>query len=309
MDPLSDILAILKPESHLTARIDVGGGSAIRFGNQPGTIKCHAVTAGACWLLVDGIEAPVRLTAGDCIIVPSGHSFTLATHPRLAPISARDVLSHTRPGEVILHNGGGDFAFAGTRFEVDFRKAGLLLGTLPPLIHLHEPEDRDAMRWCLAQLMAELRAGRPGVTLAARHLAHLLLLQAFRLHLSRQAGGRVGPLYALADPHLSKAIGAMHADPAHRWTLAELAKKAGLSRSIFACRFREQVGETPIAYLSTWRMVLARERLTSGREPLVQIAKAVGYESASAFSTAFNRVIGCSPRRYATAEADGASVV
>ena len=309
MDPLSDILAILKPESHLTARIDVGGGSAIRFGNQPGTIKCHAVTAGACWLLVDGTEAPVRLTAGDCIIVPSGHSFTLATNPGLDPISARDVFAHTRPGEVILHNGGGDFAFAGTRFEVDVRRAGTLLGTLPPLIHLHEPEDRDAMRWCLTQLMAELRAGRPGVTLAARHLAHLLLLQAFRLHLSRQVGGRVGLLYALADPHLSKAIGAMHADPAHRWTLAELAKEAGLSRSIFAQRFREQVGDTPIGYLATWRMMLARDRLADGRDPLARIANALGYQSENAFSTAFHRVVGCSPRRYATAEANGTSVV
>ena len=309
MDPLSDILAILKPESHLTARIDVGGGSAIRFGNRPGTIKCHAVTAGACWLLMDCDEVPVRLTAGDCIIVPGGHSFTLATNPKLDPISARDVLAHTRPGEVILHNGGGDFAFAGTRFEIDIRKAGTLLGTLPPLIHLHEPEDRDAMRWCLAQLVAELRAKRPGVTLAARHLAHLLLLQAFRLHLSRQAGGRVGLLYTLADPHLGKAIGAMHADPAHRWTLAELAKEAGLSRSIFAQRFREQVGDTPIGYLATWRMMLARDRLADGREPLARIANALGYESENAFSTAFRRVVGCSPRRFATAEANSASIV
>ncbi len=309
MDPLSDILAILKPESHLTARIDVGGGSAIRFGNQPGTIKCHAVTAGTCWLLVDGTEAPVRLTAGDCIIVPSGHAFTLATNPELAPISARDLLAHTRPGEVILHNGGGDFAFAGTRFEVDVRQAGALLGTLPPLIHLHEPGDRDAMRWYLAQLMTELRAGRPGTTLAARHLAHLMLLQAFRLHLSRQASGRVGLLYALADPHLSKAIAALHADPARRWTLAELAREAGLSRSIFAQRFQKQVGEPPIGYLATWRMTLARDRLAHGREPLARIANTLGYESENAFSTAFRRVVGCSPRRYARAESNDASIV
>ena len=94
----------------------------------------------------------------------------------------------------------------------------------------------------------------------------------------------------------------MHADPAHRWTLAELAKEAGLSRSIFAQRFRKQVGETPMGYLATWRMVLARERLANGREPLVAIANALGYGSENAFSTAFHRIIGCSPRRYATAE-------
>ncbi len=101
----------------------------------------------------------------------------------------------------------------------------------------------------------------------------------------------------------------MHADPAHRWTLAELAKQAGLSRSVFAQRFREQVGGTPIGYLATWRMVLARERLAGGREPLGQIANALGYESENAFSTAFRRVTGCSPRRYAAAEAHGATTV
>ena len=263
--------SLAKETARCTA--SVGTGSAIRFGNQPGTIKCHAVTAGACWLVVDGTEAPVRLTAGDCIIVPSGHPFTLATSPEVAPVSARNVLAHTRPGEVILPNGGGDFAFAGTRFEVDLRNAGTLLAALPPLIHLHEPEDRDAMRWCLAQLMTELRAARPGAALAARHLAHWMLLQAFRLHLSRQAGGRVGLLYALADRHLGKAIGALHADPARRWTLAELAIEAGLSRSIFAQRFRNQVGETPIGYLTTWRLALARDSLADGREPLARSPK------------------------------------
>lgn len=304
MDPLSDILSILKPESYLTAGLDAGGEWAIRFGNRPGTIKCHAVTGGASWLAVDGMEA-VRLTAGDCIILPSGRPFTLASDLTLDPVDAHDVLNHARPGDVILHKGGGSFAFSGTRFEVDGPKAAALLGTLPPLIHLHEADDRDAMRWCITQMMAEMRDGRPGGTLAARHLAHLMLLRAFRLHLSRQAGDRVGLLYALADPHLGKAIEAMHADPAHRWTLAELANRAGLSRSVFAQRFRARVGGTPIGYLARWRMMLATDRLANGREPLGSIANALGYESENAFNTAFRRVIGCSPRRYARAEANG----
>ena len=159
MDPLSDILAILKPESYLTAGIDVGGEWAIRFDNRPGTIKCHAVTAGGCWLAVDGVETPVRLTAGDCLILPSGSPFTLASNLGLEPAQSREVLGRARRGDVIIHNGGGDFSFIGTRFEVDSRKAGALLGTLPALIHLHESEDREALRWCIAQMMTEMRAG------------------------------------------------------------------------------------------------------------------------------------------------------
>ena len=307
MDPLSDILAILKPESYLTAGLDAGGAWAIRFGARPGTIKCHAVTAGACWLAVDGMDGAVRLTAGHCIILPSGRPFTLASDLRLDPVQAQDVLGHAPPGEVIVHRGGGDFAFAGVRFEVDGHKAGTLLGTLPPLIHLHEADDRAAMRWCITQMMTEMRENRPGGTLAARHLAHLMLLQAFRLHLARQAGDRVGLLYALAEPHLGRAIEAMHGDPAHRWTLAELASRAGLSRSIFAQRFRERVGETPIGYLAQWRIMLAKDRLADGRDTLRTIANDLGYGSENAFNTAFRRVTGCSPRRYARARANRAS--
>ena len=307
MDPLSDILAILKPESYLTAGLDAGGDWAIRFGNRPGTIKCHAVTAGACWLAVDGMDAAVRLTAEDCIILPSGRPFMLASDLNLTPADAHDVLGDARPGDVIVHNGGGGFTFAGARFEVDGRKAGTLLGTLPPLIHLHEADDRAAMRWCITQMMTEMRHGRPGGALAARHLAHLMLLQAFRLHLSRQAADRVGLLYALVDPRLGKAIESMHGDPAHRWTLAELAAQAGLSRSIFAQRFRERVGETPIGYLAQWRMMLAKDRLINGRDTLGMIANDLGYESETAFNTAFRRIVGCSPRRYPRLEATAAS--
>lgn len=302
MDPLSDILAILKPESYLTAGLDAGGEWAIRFSNRPGTIKCHAITAGTCWLAVDGLNAAVQLSAGDCIILPTGRPFVLASALALNSIDAQVVLGNARAGEVIVHNGGGGFAFAGTRFEVDDRKAGTLLGTLPPLIHLHEAEDRAAMRWCIKQMMTEMRDGRPGGALAARHLAHLMLLQAFRLHFSRQASNRVGLLYALADPHLGRAIEAMHDHPAHRWTLAELASQAGLSRSIFAQRFRERVGETPLGYLAQWRMMLAKERLAAGHDTLATIADGVGYGSENAFNTAFRRIVGCSPRRYARAE-------
>ena len=99
----------------------------------------------------------------------------------------------------------------------------------------------------------------------------------------------------------------MHADPAHRWTLAELAARAGLSRSTFAQRFRERVGETPIGYLAQWRMMLAKDKLTHGRDTLGMIANGLGYESENAFNTAFRRAVGCSPRRYARTEATAVS--
>lgn len=308
MDPLSDVLSLLRPRSYLTAGLDAGGEWAIRFANQPGTIKCHAVARGACWLAVEGVAAAVRLSVGDCVIFASGRSFTLASELTVPAVEAHQVLGNARPGDVIVHNGGGGFMLAGTRFEVDGRKAEALLGALPPVVYLGAAEDQSTLRWCIEQMMAEMQGSRPGGSLAAHHLAHLMLLQAFRLHLSRQAGDRVGLLYALADPQLRKVIEAVHADPAHRWTLEEMANSAAMSRSVFAQHFREKVGETPIVYLTRWRMMLAAERLVDGQETLANIASSLGYESENAFSTAFKRVMNCSPRRYArSAAANGAA--
>ena len=303
MDPLSDVLALLKPQSYLTAGFDAGGAWAVRFDNQAGTIKCYAVSSGACWLAVDGVAGPFRLAAGDCFVLPSGRSFTLASDLALSPAAAHDVFAGARHGGIVVHKGGGGVFLAGTRFEVNGRKAQALLGALPPVVHLEAAEDQAALRWSIGRMMAEMRENKPGASLAAHHLAHMMLLQALRLYLARQLGGQVGWFYALTDPRLGMAIGAMHADPAHRWTLGELAARAGLSRSIFAQRFREKVGETPIAYLTRWRMMLAAEQLASGRDPLAQTARSLGYESENAFNTAFKRVMGCSPRRYARTEA------
>ena len=130
-------------------------------------------------------------------------------------------------------------------------------------------------------------------------MAHLTLLQASRLHLSQETSGQADWFYALADPQVSAAMAAMHADPAHRWTLGELACKAGMSRSILTRRFREWIGGPPIAYLTRWRMVLAAERLAEGRLSLAEAARSLGYGSENAFNMAFKRVMGCPPGRYA----------
>ncbi len=126
----------------------------------------------------------------------------------------------------------------------------------------------------------------------------MILVQALRLHLAEGAGAGIGWLFALADRQMSAAITAMHADPAHRWTLQELAERAGMSRSTFALRFKETVGDSPLEYLTRWRMLLAGDRLVRSGDAVSAIALSLGYESESAFSTAFKRVMGRSPRHY-----------
>ncbi len=119
--------------------------------------------------------------------------------------------------------------------------------------------------------------------------------------MAEKSQNAVGWFFALADERLSAAMGAMHGDPAQRWTLQELAERAGMSRSSFAMKFKETVGETPMEYLTRWRMLLAADRLESSSDPISVIAFSLGYESESAFSTAFKRVMGCSPRQFSRA--------
>ena len=306
MDPLSDVLSLLKPRSYLTAGVDLGGAWALRFTGRLGTIKCYAVAEGACWLQVDGVADPVRLVADDAFMLPNGRSFTLASDLDLKPTPAGEVLGGAQHGALIVHGGGGEVRLVGNRFEVDGRKAEALLGALAPCVHLRAAEDQAALRGSIERMMAEVRDGRPGMSLVAHHLAHLMLLQAFRLHLAQAPEGRVGWFYALADPQVAAALTALHADPARRWTLGELAATAGMSRSLFARRFRARVGETPIAYLTRWRMMLSAERLTEGSHRLAEVAQSLGYASENAFNTAFKREMGCSPGRYARLSAGAA---
>jgi len=125
----------------------------------------------------------------------------------------------------------------------------------------------------------------------------MMLVQALRLHLAKGRGG-VGWLFALADKQMSAAINAMHEDPAHRWTLQELAERAHMSRSTFALKFKATVGASPMECLTRWRMLLAGNRLANSGDPVSVVALTLGYESESAFGPAFKRVMGCSPRQY-----------
>lgn len=301
MDPLSEVLSLLKPRSYITAGFDAGGEWALLLDDLAGRIKCYAVVSGHCWLSVEGVEQPVRLQAGDCFVLPSGRVATIGSAPDVAPRRAGDVLDPNGGGRVVTYNGGGDVFLVGSRFEVNGLHAEVLLRTLPPLMHVETSGDRARLRASITLMMEELRECRPGAALVAQQLAHMMLVQALRLYLETSPGKSANWFTALADPRVSAALGAIHADPGRPWTVQELAACAGMSRSTFAQHFRERAGETPIAYLTRWRMMLAGERLVEGRESLARIGQSLGYESEHAFNAAFKRVMGSSPGRYARA--------
>jgi AraC-like DNA-binding protein len=298
MDPLSDVLSLLKPRSYVSAGFDAGGAWSIQFPDQNKFIKCYAVVSGTCWLSVQGVTNPVHLKTGECFVLPSGRPFRLASDMAVTPIEASLIFPPARAGGVVTYNGGGDFFLVGSRFGVSGNHAATLLAMLPPIVHIRKEADQAALRWSVERMMHELREQEPGGALIAQHLAHMMLVQALRLHLSEGQNGSVGWFTALAHKQIGAAISAIHADPAHRWTLQELGEHVGMSRSTFALKFKEKAGETPMQYLARWRMVLAGDRLENSSDPISVIAVSLGYESESAFSTAFKRVMECSPRQY-----------
>jgi AraC-like DNA-binding protein len=298
MDPLSDVLSLMKPRSHMAGGFDVGGTWSIRFDRYQG-VKCYAVVAGDCWLAIEGGDAPTRLKTDDIFILPRGLPFRLGANLDVPAVDARTVFSAPSNGALRIINGGGDCMIAGGHFALDGNHAGLLLGVLPPVVHIRQQADKAKLRWCLDQMRHELREPRPGGSLVVQQLATLMLVQTLRLHLADGSQDGVGWMFALADRRLGAAIGAIHADPARRWTLQGLAECAGMSRSTFALRFKQKVGKSPMDYVLQWRMRLAADRLANARDSVSVVALSLGYESESAFSFAFKRTMGCSPRQYA----------
>ena len=297
MDPLSDVLSILKPRSYMSSGCDVGGELAVQFPQHEG-IKCYALVSGQCWLSVEGVPDALHLKTGDCVVLPRGWPFRLATDLTLTPVDYRTILSTRRDRGIASFNGGGDCFIVAGHFALTGKHARILLEMLPPIVHIRNESDKAAMRWSLERMMHELLEPQPGSFLVAQQLAYMMLVQALRLHLSEGLKGGVGWLFALADKQMSAAIASMHDDPAHRWTLHGLAKRAGMSRSTFALKFKAKVGASPMEYLTRWRMLLAGDRLSNSGDSVSVIALSLGYESESAFSTAFKRVMGCSPRQY-----------
>ena len=297
MDTLSEVLALLKPQSLSSGGFMVPDDMAIYFPKHQG-IKCYAMLAGQCWLVVEGVPDPVLLDVGDCFLLPRGMPFQLTTDLSLEPVHytlAWGRLSKTNDVPAVPEGAryiaGGFFGFTGSHAE-------MLLHSLPPIVHIRRESDKASMRWSLERLREELRDPQPGSSLIAQQLAYTMLIQALRLHLTDGASAGHSWLSALSDKHMSIAIASMHDDPGHPWTLQSLAERVGMSRSVFALRFREIVGATPMEYLTRWRMLLAADRLKNSSDGLGAIAQSLGYESESAFGKAFRRVMSCSPRQY-----------
>lgn len=293
-DPLSQIIALLRPRAVFSKGISGAGRWSVRYSTF-GQPSFALVLEGRCRLAVEG-AGPASLEEGDFVLLPATPAFTLSGFEPATPRHV-DPKALVGPQEEMRHgraDGPPDMRLLGGYFVFDTPDAALLLSLLPAMIHIRGPRRLAT----LVGLIGEEAGGQEaGHDLVLARLIEIVLVEALRSTQGRDAPP--GLLRGLADPRVAEALRRMHDEPGHSWTVAELARAAGLSRSAFFDRFTRQVGLRPMEYLLAWRMAVAKT-LLSGRDlALDEVARRVGYGSASTFSTAFSRHVGQPPGRYA----------
>jgi len=295
-DPLSDLLDYLQVRCDLSGRLVAGGVWARRFSNLD-AIKFCAITKGSCWYSINGMSAPVWVNRGDVLITNGTRTLTLASAAALVAGATdtpviRGSDDHYQLGE------GDDFTLLGGIVQIDADRQALLLNCLPPLIHIRgNTREAEPVSALLQLLVVEMKGVYPGGAGVISGLAQLMFTLTLRAYLAQVPNGDEGWLKGFGDPRLALVLSSMHREPSRNWGLGELAKRAGMSRTSLAVQFREKMGIPPLAYLTQWRMYLARRELRAGAS-ISEAAAAVGYASESAFSSAFKRIMAVAPGHY-----------
>jgi AraC-like DNA-binding protein len=258
----------------------------------------HLITEGQCYVEL-GDDPPMLLSAGDVVLFPQGDAHRMSSRPGLKPAtSARlDEILARRPRQLSYGGGGEVSRLVCGYLACDTRLAGMLLNGLPAIVRVNV-RDSNAGKWLESSVryaLAEARSPRPGGEGVLAKLAEVLFIEVLRLYMHQQGKGRTGWLAGVGDRIVGTALNALHKKPCHSWTLEELARTAGTSRSVLAERFQQLVGISPMQYLTQWRMLLAANLLRSSNSSLLRIAEEVGYQTDTAFSRAFRREFGAPP--------------
>ena len=265
------------------------------------------LSRGNCWLSVEGIREPIPLTGGDFFLLARGTSIILRDSPRTRPRSSFREVGATAESNV-AHFGGGGVPTTIVCGSFSFDRASLkpISQLLPNFILIKADEARTlALHSTMQALASEMAEQAPGSEVVATRLAEVLFIQVLRAYIASGPGRSKGWLRAVFDPQMGTALKAIHDRVNAPWTVGSLADAAGMSRSAFAARFKEVLGQTPLDYVTEWRMQKAMQLLQQRDKKLVDVARLVGYESDAAFSKAFKRVVGANPGEYLKRGFDG----
>ena len=258
------------------------------------------LSRGNCSLSVEGIPEPIPLTGGDCFLLARGTSIVLRDSPRTHPKwSFREV--RAKADSNVVHHGGGGAPTTIVCGSMSFDRASLkpITQLLPRFILIKAEQARTlALHGTMQALASELAEQVPGSEVVATRLAEVFFIQILRAHIVSGPDRNKGWLRAVFDSQIGTALSAVHDRVNTPWTVESLAAAAGMSRSAFAARFKELLGQTPLEYVTEWRMQKAMQLLQQRDKKLIDVARSVGYESDAAFSKAFKRVVGANPGEY-----------
>ncbi|WP_454856627.1 AraC family transcriptional regulator [Rhizobium binxianense] len=296
-DPFAEVVTLLQPSAPF-AKVASGAGAWRVDRSESGQPFYCVILEGTSRLAVEGQE-PVDLREGDFVLIPAAYGFTMSSRePETA--EGVDPLTVTRLEGEVRHgdpDGPPNVRLLVGHFVFGSPDAALLVSLLPKLVHVR---GERRLATIVQQVGEEAREQRPARDMILARLLEVLLIEALRS--TADTAASPGLLRGLADGRLAVAIRRMHQDPTQDWTVEQLAHEAALSRSAFFERFRRAMGVTPMEYLLSWRMALAKNLLRHNRGGMKEIAERVGYGSASAFSVAFTRFVGLPPTRFAREE-------
>ena len=297
LDSLSSVFMRLRLNASFQNSFSAAGRWRIEVSAHKG-IKIHTILRGHCWLSVADDPEPKQLQEGDCYLLPRGSGFVVTSHPSVPEqVSGQEVVMRSNRG-ISTINGGGDCLVSGLFFDFESPLADILFQSLPPFVMVPAATNQASeLHVNIKRFAAEFHGSSPGRSLIMYQLAPVILVDIIRTYLSEQPANATW-FGALSDNDLSKVLNLMHTEYGRRWTLEELADSAAVSRSKLAARFKSTVGIPPMEYLCRWRMEIARELLANEGKSITEVSRMVGYESESAFSAAFRRILDRRPGYY-----------
>ena len=289
MDALSEVLRTIKLRGAVYFRADFASPWGMDIDISP-FAQFHMVVRGHCWLQIKGAKQPLELSSGDIVVFPQGHAHSLAddlAHPRLP---GRQIMQAICNDEPVFKGKHVSTTLVCGHFEFDRNVDHPFLHALPEFIYLADSGHHE-LTWLETAtnvIIQETSSGNPGADVVVERLAEVLFIRILRTYMQRsQVTG--GFLAALRDAQISNALNLIHKKPETSWTLENIARTVGMSRSAFAARFKKLVSMTAMDYITNWRMQKACELLENTRLPLIDIAERVGYNSEAAFNRAFKR--------------------
>jgi AraC-like DNA-binding protein len=318
MDALSDVLRAVRLSGAFFFDVHArapwvaetpAGGSIVEamFPGSDHLISYHAIMEGTCWCTLDG-EEPIKLVAGDIVVLPHGDTHVLATEAGMRKSPEMSMYRRPEHGRLPARISVGTDDGAPAHFVCGFlgcdsRPYNPLLTALPRVIRVSDHAS-GALGAYFRAALAESE-GRMGGACMLGRISELMFVDVIRRYLETLPPSRATWLSGLRDPYVGRALNALHEAPARDWTLEALAQVAALSRSAFAERFAQYVGQPPMQYLASWRMQLATNHLRNGQESIAAVANRVGYDSEAAFSRAFKKAVGTPPSEWRERQLQG----